>query len=125
MNALKLARPVATLVVLPTAGTPSFVSTPLVAGPSLYGSFVMNNTAVAELTWYQFKLDGTTWLNCLSSLTVGPLSTGSHTMQIRTITTDGSATSAPITFTWTITSAENSVVTASGLRGGRAARCSL
>ncbi len=84
------------------AGTVSVTSAPEVAAYSSYASFSFDTTAAPGTTRFEYVLDGSSWAPAASSLRLGPLSPGPHTLTVRG--NDGVNVSANRTVPWMILS---------------------
>ena len=102
-------------------GSPSFVSTPSTAVTSAYANFAVNTTAPLELVDFQYSLDAAPWSGCGTTLKVGPLAPGQHTVAVRA--TSGvhpsMLVSDSVVFQWDVISASNSTIELSGLADGQ------
>ncbi len=78
--------------------TPSLTSgPPATSGPSVTFVFTDNESSAT----FECRLDGATYASCASPKTYGPLTTGSHTVNIRALDAAGNASVATST-TWTV-----------------------
>ena len=99
-------------------GTPAVVSGPPARTSSAYATFTLNATSRPEESWYQYALDGDSWSGCASMVTLGPLSTGSHVLRIRTTDEAGSVFGAVVAYSWTSVSASDSALSFNALSEG-------
>jgi hypothetical protein len=107
----------------PPPGSPAFVSRPLATVTSSYADFVFNCSTLPELTALQYTLDDSTWSGCGTSLTLGPLSSGLHTLRVRCVDETGAIgtvtnESAAIQYQWEVVTRLNSTISLRDLRNG-------
>jgi hypothetical protein len=102
----------------PAPGAPSFVTAPSLSTPSAFGTFALSTSAMAELSYFQYSLDALPWTPCDSTVEVGPLRSGPHTMAVRTVDVSGTVFGPTISHAWTVVSQSGSALDVIGLRDG-------
>ena len=103
-------------------GLPGFTITPPAQSTSAYADFSFFSSALPETSSFQYSLDASSWSGCGGSLQVGPLSSGGHTLQLRTMK-DGVGGAPPVvsgavSFNWLVISLSNSTVSLNYLSDG-------
>jgi hypothetical protein len=91
-------------------GEPAFVSTPSATSSLVVATFVMNSTAHPLESWFQYSLDGGVWSGCDTTLRVGPLSQGSHSIAFRTVSSTGDVGNTTARHTWFVSTSGTSLV---------------
>ena len=107
----------------PPPGAAAFAATPNTTTASAYAVFALNATTLPVLAEFEYSLDGSTWSGCDSGLQLGPLSSGSHTLTVRTVVSiDGedvlAAVGGSAQFQWTVVTSSASTISLSGLADG-------
>jgi hypothetical protein len=102
----------------PAPGVPYCVTVPSVSTPSAFGTFVLSKSGLAELSYFQYSLDALPWTPCDSTVGVGPLRGGSHTITVRTVDVSGTMFGPTISCAWTVVSQSGSTLDVIGLRDG-------
>jgi len=92
---------ITTVAPLPVPASPSVTGEPAASTTSTTATFTFSGDA--NTTGFLCSLDGASFASCASGVSYTGLATGSHTFQVEA--TGPGGTSAPASFTWTITSA--------------------
>jgi hypothetical protein len=111
----------------PPPGVPGVKAGPPTFSTSSYADFVFNSTAVADLVTFKYTLDGSSWSACDSSLRLGPLSSGSHSLQVASVApklsgafAEGAAVvSNPVVYNWTVAVLSESTIALKDVQDGR------
>ena len=106
---------------LPTSDPPGsavVASSPPSVSTSLYALFEFGSTADMELVAPSYQLDGGDWTPCNWALSLGPLSTGSHTLTVVVTSLDSAQRSWPVAVTWTVLSQPGSTIVLNALADG-------
>jgi hypothetical protein len=93
---------------------PTITSAPSNPTSSTAATFAF--TATSSDVGYQCKIDNQGWQSCKSPAMYVSMSVGAHTFEVRA--TQGSLTSPPARYTWTVTSADGSPFTINGAAVG-------
>ena len=99
------------------------MSTPSSESTSAYADFAFKSSALPHTSTFLYSLDGSTYSGCSSTLQVGPLASGAHSLSVCTLRDANAFSSAvvsdPITFVWHIISLSNSTVALDYLTDGQ------
>jgi hypothetical protein len=101
----------------PGPGVPSIVSAPTLSSSTVFGDFAFNCSG--DDGWLEYALDNSTWAPSDTSLRVGPLTSGAHTLSVRCADAGRTSWSAAVQHTWAVSTASNSTLSLSGVTDGR------
>jgi uncharacterized membrane protein YgcG len=87
-------------------GIAGFAATPPPSTSDAISAFAFNATAVS--VWFEYSLDGSSFAPCDRTLRVGPLSTGTHVLSVRTVDVARARTGPAVAFVWSVAAASSS-----------------